>query len=275
MRSGGGSMGAGSLMPFGLDSIPVVRGLLAALVILFLIFFLAADFRGTLANLLAFRTGGSGDWSWLTRPWALLTYPLLVGGPIELLLGGYWLYIVGGSLERSWGSRNFGALFAAFTAIGALGLLAASQIFDLPIFLLGLFLPLAAVTVAWAALDPELPILVWGLLPVKLKWIGVITVALLYFNYGFSMGRFGPIAALFALCAPAAAWIYVRKLPRLNIGFRAPRPRGRSGFEGLLKDPHPEARRKPRSPAERLREREETERLRRLLGDNEPPSRPN
>src|SRR5207247_8374959 len=76
------------------------------------------------ANALTFAVafvGGSGLLSLafyapelLQRPWTAFTYPLLgVGGIFWLLLGGYVVWLFGGSLEGAWGWRgNTGFLLA-------------------------------------------------------------------------------------------------------------------------------------------------------------------
>lgn len=272
-RGGGAPGGGASFTPFELRSIPYVRALLLLLTAVFLLFFLATGLRAAIAELLTFEAAGRGDLSWLTRPWTLLLYALFSVHPLPLLFQGYWLYMVGGTLERSWGGRNFAVVTGALTLASALGMLLASQIFDVPVALQGPALALGSLTVAWAAMDPDMPIYFWALIPVKLKYLAFISVAVTYFSYGLSSGALGPLMALGTLAGPAAAWFYVRKAPRLNIGFRAPRDSMSSRFQTLLKNreraPFQE-RIPPSGPVRSRQQRVDEERLRRLLGEDEP-----
>jgi membrane associated rhomboid family serine protease len=266
-------MGGGGWLPFSLASVPVVRGLLIAAAIGFLSFFFTLGQGTPLLRLLEFRTTGM-DWA---RIWTWATYGVMVTSPIALLFQGFWLYIVGGSLERTWGARNFLALFLIFSAIGAVAFIPATLIFGVPVALHGLILPLAALTVAWAALDPDLEIRLWGVLPIRLKTIALVNVLLVYFFFGF---QYGPIVALFTLAAPAAGFYYVRKMPRLNLGtggIGEAFGRGRRQEPLLREDPPRRRREDPISrervsrpnPLQRRKEQEELERLRKLLGEDD------
>jgi len=264
-REWGGSRrySGGSWLPFTWDGIPVTRGILIATVATFLLFFFTGQSGGPIGEWVPFRSNGL---DWLTRPWSWFTYPFLEMPSLWILLTLYVTYSLGGMLERSWGSRNFAALFFAFTAICALAFVPAAYLFHAPVTLVGLGLPLACLITAWAALDPELESCYWGV-PVKAKLIAAVIVALNYFSFGMSHG---PLFALFVLAGPAAAWFYVRKMPRLNLGFRAPAPPRRR--EPLLREEPMGAERERVTGFNPLRKRQEQleiERLRKLLGDDD------
>lgn len=257
--SGSGNYGGGGWLPFSLHNVPVVRGLLIAAAVAFLLFFFTFAAGSPIYHWLAFQAG-----RWSTRPWTWLTYPVMVTSPLSLLFAGYWLYLVGGSLERSWGSRSFAVLFFTFAALAALAFVPAFYLLGASVSLAGLWLPLSALTVAWAALDPEMEIWFWGILPLKLKALALIDVLLTYFSFGFA---YGPVVGLFALAGPAAAYFYVRKMSRLNLAFgRRQAPRIRP----LLRPEPPPRERAPRpSLLRRRQEQREIERLRKLLGEDD------
>lgn len=248
-----GSSGGGSWLPFRLDSVPVVRGILVAVVASFLVFF----FARSAVLWMPFRAD-----AW-TRPWTWFTYAVLETDPIGVLFQGFWLYVVGGMLERAWGSRNFLAIFLAFTAIAALAFVPAYYLLGTPVQLAGLVLPLSALTVAWAALDPELEVLLWGVLPLKAKLIALLDVLLVYFFFGFA---YGPVAALFTLAGPAAAFYYVRKMPRLDLSWSVPSVRRRARRPARETPPRE---RLPGGIPRSRREQEELARLRKLLGEDD------
>lgn len=261
-----------SYLPSGLGGIPVVAGVLLASVGVFLLYFLVYAWRAPIIEWLAF-TADPRSLEWLTQPWKWITYVFLQLDFLGLLFGGYLLYLAGGTLERSWGSVNFAVLFGAFCVIAALGFVAAAYLFGQTFILAGYLIPVAALWAAWAALDPELEFRLYGVLPLRLKWIALITVGFIYFSYGLSTGPMGPIVGLFALAAPAAAFFYVRKLPRLSLGgFRRPADR----WAPDLREDVPRRRREePRervgglNPLRRRQEQQEIERLRKLLGEDD------
>jgi membrane associated rhomboid family serine protease len=259
-------------LPISFYTIPVVRALLIALVGIFLVYFLVYPLRALLPYWLIY-TVTPGMLDWLVRPWSWLTYPLLEVSPIGILFQGYALYLAGGTLERSWGSRNFLALFVVFNLITALALVPAAYLFNVNFVLAGMWMPIASLFVAWAAMDPELEFRIYGVFPLKLKFLALIDVGIVYFSYGLSNGPWGPVIGLFALAGPAAAFLYVRKLPRLNLGFDLP---AQLPAPGLQEDP---PRRRPNggeregvggfNPLRKRQEQREIERLKKLLGEDD------
>jgi membrane associated rhomboid family serine protease len=266
----------GAWLPFNWYSIPVTKGLLFATVGTFLAFFFLGQGGGPVATAVAFESS-----HWLTRPWTWFLYPFLETPSIWILLTLYVLYSWGGMLERSWGSLNFAVLFFAFTAISALAFVIPLYLMGQPVLLIGLSMPLMCLLTAWAALDPELEVGFWGV-PVKAKFLAAMWVGLNFFMFGQSHGN--PWLAFFTLVGPAAAFFYVRKLPRLNLGGlpgmpRIPRAGRASRPQPLLREDPPRGSRETREPRERVpgspnplrrrQEQQEIERLRRLLGEDD------
>lgn len=163
-----------------------------------------------LTFLIAF-VGGGASWSWLVfrtftfpaQPWTILTYPLVAGGHILwLLIGGYVFWLFGGSLERSWG-RDYPAFLGLTTAATALALWLGAGLLGRGVTLAGLWMPLAASVVAWTAINPSERMLLYFMIPMQARWLGVVVVILLIFSLPFPLGGF-------ALAGPAVAWWYVR-----------------------------------------------------------------
>ena len=138
-------------------------------------------------------------------PWTALTYPLYSADPIGLLFYGLWLYFVGGSLERSWGTRFFAIYFGLMSVITALGLTACTLLIKTPIFVSN-WMPIAALTVAWCMLNPNEEIRIWGIIPILAKWLAVGECLIILFTYG----RIHPLAGIFALNGCAASYWWVR-----------------------------------------------------------------
>lgn len=129
------------------------------------------------------------------KPWSVLTYPILGEcGILCLIFSVYWLWIVGSSLERSWGTRGFALFFFGISAVSALGLYVGATILGERVNLANIALPLAAVTIAWAMLNPEQQILFMFVIPLKLKHLALLDAALVFLWFGqqnILLGVFG------------------------------------------------------------------------------------
>lgn len=161
----------------------------------------------------------------LTRPWTALTYPLLGSGNILwLLLGGYIFWLFGGSLERAWRWRDYAIFMVLTTVVPAISVWLGSTLAGWEILLAGLWLPVAAVTVAWAAVNPGERVLLYFMLPVPARWLAVIAVAFVVFSVRFPMG-------VFAATGCGVAWWYARSGRYGGLSFRRPHARMREPHE--------------------------------------------
>ncbi|MCE5322773.1 rhomboid family intramembrane serine protease [bacterium] len=194
----------------------------------------------------------------LKMPWTFVTYPLVAmrGDIISLLFGAYWLWIAGGSLERSWDTRRYALYFFLMSAITAGGLWAGSVLLNIPISLIGLWLPLAGVTIAWAMMNPEQQILFFFIIPMKLKYLALLDVVLVLIFYG----QVHLLLGVFALIGCAFSYWYIQ--PH-SFGMRAGQDTGqvvhvhrrRSIMHSL-------------NPFARIKERRDKDRLRKLFDDS-------
>jgi membrane associated rhomboid family serine protease len=151
-------------------------------------------------------------------PWSVLTYPLIgAGGILWVLLGGYMMWLFGGSLERAWGRMDYIRFLLLVTVATSLGLWIGAALLGRSASLAGLGLPLAAATVAWAAINPSERLLLYFVLPIEARWLAVGVAVLVFFSFGFPLG-------LFALAGCAGAWWYVRRGRFMLTGGRRRRP---------------------------------------------------
>lgn len=140
-----------------------------------------------------------------TAPWTALTYPLV--SPVSilwLLLGAYVFWLFGGSLERAWGRRDYLVFLALVTAAPAVAVWIGGTLTGRIVVLSGLWLPLAAATVAWATINPTERLLMYFVIPIEARWLAVLIAVLVAFSYPFPLG-------LFALAGCGVAWWYVRR----------------------------------------------------------------
>lgn len=191
------------------DRIPFTKAVVAASILAFLVNLF--DRTGV------FRAFSSFDPSmFILKPWSIFTYPLVQLDALSLLFAGYWMWVAGGSLERTWRTRTFAVFFLGMSAISALGIWLGYMATGKPVSLSGLWAPLAAVTVAFGMQNPEQVILFMLIIPMKLKYLAAISAGLLF--VGFSRMHF--LLGLFSLTGCAAAYWYVRYGYDINLGLR-------------------------------------------------------
>jgi membrane associated rhomboid family serine protease len=169
--------------------------------------------------------------------WRLVTFLFLpwgggtgVFGPLLTIIALMFLYTVGTSLEAEWGSFRF----AVYYLIGALGTIIASLLIG-PVT--NAYLNLSLV-LAFATVFPDYEILLFFILPVKMKWLGLLDAAFLVWAFlsGGANVRAGIAAAMvnYLLFFAGPLWERVR-----SRAAGAARQRRVAGFA-------PEPARKPR-----------------------------
>jgi membrane associated rhomboid family serine protease len=210
-----------------------VRRLLLANVALFV---LALVLRWTTgiqaASYLAFRPG-----DFLTSPWTLLTYMFVHGDLFHLLFNMLGLFFFGPVLEDRWGSREFIKFYLMCGLAGAV-LSALFMLLDPFAAIIGASAAVYGIMVAFAMYWPDSPIYIWGVFPVKAKWlVGFLVGMSLVFSLGG--GRSGT-ADLAHLGGAIAAFGYL-KSPWAPSAFgevysstRATRTRRKRGWRDLL-----------------------------------------
>ena len=117
--------------------------------------------------------------------WRVLTFILLNsfgGSVISVVLELYFLYIVGSNLEASWGSFRLTLFyFIGFSLTVIISLATGASVWGARYIHLSLFL-------AFAQLAPEMRILLFFFIPVKIKWLAWATWAFLLYEFIMSGG---------------------------------------------------------------------------------------
>ncbi len=109
--------------------------------------------------------------------WRVLTFIFEPGNsnPLTFILSLYFYYMIGGALENEWGSFNFDCFYLLemlFTVIAAAFIgVGTSYYINLSLFL------------AFAMLYPEYQVLLFYVIPVKVKWVALIDF--LFMAYSF------------------------------------------------------------------------------------------
>lgn len=210
----------------------------------------------------------------LAKPWAILTYPFVTNGSgtglFFFLLQLMWFYSFGGMFESRFGTQSLLIHFFSGTLLfGLIGFIANLLIPGTSAVLYSGWLPIAFITTIICALQPETEI-TFIFFPLRMKWLALITGALVLFGLGTGAPLFGVLLVL----PLVAAWFYGQnKIPGLTPGrspFEKQRQKAKENrefdsFRSKVMD--------------REKEREERERLRKIfegsLDDQDPPQTKN
>jgi membrane associated rhomboid family serine protease len=183
---------------------PWVRRLLIANTAIYLLIALSRFLPGlgTLLGALALRPAQA-----YLAPWSLITYAFLHASLFHLLGNLLVLYFFGPRLEEHWGSRGFIQVYLIAAAGGAvasillLALAPAGMIVGASGAVLGLLL-------AYALLWPDQEVHIWGIFPLRVKWLVAIIAGI---NLMMAVeGSGGGIAWLAHLGGMAAAFLWLR-----------------------------------------------------------------
>lgn len=159
----------GSSFGFGYGLTPWVQRLLIANTAVFVLQNVMAD----LTYYMAFVPAAA-----IVRPWTIVTYMFAHGGFMHLLLNMIGLFFFGPPLEERLGSRDF----LIFYFVCGLGGAVLSLIFAFNAPIIGASAAVYGVLLAFAIFWPDVQIYIWGILPVKAKWLVGVIVALSVFN---------------------------------------------------------------------------------------------
>jgi Der1-like family len=191
-----------------------------------------------------------------SQPWSILTYPFAFAqqmGPFALLFMAVWLFSVGGQVENDLGQPKYVGILVLFTVLPAIFMAMGTLIVGQSGMLAGPFALVAALTVMWATRNPLATVMIFGLVPVQARWIGVASAATIFFGTS-------PALAPFAGIPMILAWAFAaNKLPLQYAKPRSDRPTERYRKHPKEDDNY------FADVKRREKEREERERLRKLF----------
>jgi membrane associated rhomboid family serine protease len=158
--------------------------------------------RALVANYLAFQPA-----EFLTRPWTVVTYAFVHAGVMHLLGNMLMLFFFGPPLEERWGSRAFLRVYLIAAAGGALFSVLFAFL-DPASYIVGASGATLGLMLAFAMIWPDMEIHIWGIFPVKAKWlVGV----LIFINLAMALeGSGGQVAVLAHLGGMAATFLYLK-----------------------------------------------------------------
>jgi membrane associated rhomboid family serine protease len=176
---------------FGYQLTPWVKRLLIANTAVFLVTSIVG--RDPIFEWLGFSPGYV-----LTRPWGAVTYMFLHGDVWHLLLNMLVLFFFGPPLESRWGPSEF----IKYYLLCGFGGVALSFIFAPGAMIVGASAAIYGLMLAFAWYWPEAPIYVWGIFPVKAKWLVgfffVLTFVSAFDESGGGIAHFAHLGGLLA-----------------------------------------------------------------------------
>ena len=125
----------------------------------------------------------------LKQPWRFVTYLFIPTSMrlVWILFSLYWTWLVGSNLENEWGAFKLNVYYL----IGVLGTTGAAWLTGMP---QGNFWLNTSLFFAFATVFPNYEILLFFIVPIRVKWLALITAALV--GYAFFDGDIGAKAAI-------------------------------------------------------------------------------
>lgn len=137
------------------------------------------------------------------RPWTPLSYMFLHGGFGHLFWNMLFLFFFGPPLESKWGSREF---IRYYLVCGLGGVVLSFLFVSYPI--IGASAAVYGIMLAFAMAWPDAPIYIWGIFPVKAKWlVSFLVVVSISSAFG---GAGGGVAHFAHLGGFAAGFLYLK-----------------------------------------------------------------
>jgi membrane associated rhomboid family serine protease len=141
-------------------------------------------------------------------PWTIVSYMFVHDGFWHVALNMYMLFVFGPRVEHAWSTTEF----VKFYLVSGLGgwLFHVAFVSDGAV-LVGASAAVLGVTLAYATRWPDDEVFVFGILPVRVKWLVALLVAVNIFGGMVSMSReTGGVAYLAHVGGLLAAWLYLR-----------------------------------------------------------------
>lgn len=153
--------------------------------------------------------------------WRMFTFvlvPSTSSGLLLVALSLYFYYFIGSALEQAWGSGKFTIYYGSGMLLNVLYSLIVYWITGTRIYVSPSYLNLS-LFFAFATLWPEQRVLLFYILPIKVKWLAYVDAAFFvytvvsYLAYGFPTMAFVPVVAMLAYLVFCGEWLFDRLRP--------------------------------------------------------------
>jgi len=208
----GGPAGGGGL--FGYALTPWVKRLLAANFAVYLV----VSVLGLVPFAWAVDTLGFSTPAMLRHPWSPVTYMFVHAQQFgHVFFNMLILFFFGPPLERAWGGREFLKFYLVCGVGAALTSVLLYQWIG-PVSVIGASGALMGVMLAFAMAWPDARVLLWFVIPVKVKYLVAVMIGLDLFATRSALGGHpgGGVATWSHLGGAATAWAYLRYGDRIE-----------------------------------------------------------
>ena len=116
--------------------------------------------------------------------WRIITYVFVPtsSGIFWLLISLYFYYWIGSTLERQWGTAKFTLYYISGVLLTAVGVLIASLISGQSYTVAGSYYVNLSMFFAFAFLFPDTQVLLFFIIPIKMKWLAYLDAALFAYD---------------------------------------------------------------------------------------------
>ena len=137
--------------------------------------------------------------------WRLVTFLFIpvYSSPLSLILSLYFYYWIGSTLEREWGTARFNLYYFSGALLSVLSAVLVSLVSGYYGYTLqGAYYVNLSMFLAFAVLFPDMQVLLFFIIPIKMKWLAYVDAALIAFEIisaaaqGSVLGIVLPVAAL-------------------------------------------------------------------------------
>lgn len=116
--------------------------------------------------------------------WRVITFIFVpnYGGVFWLLIALYFYYWIGSTLEREWGTAKFNLYYFSGVLLTVIGTVLASLIAGVNFTIAGTEYVNLSMFLAFALLFPDTQVLLFFIIPIKMKWLAILDGALFAFD---------------------------------------------------------------------------------------------
>ena len=201
---------------FGIPNL--MRYIVIGNVVVYILSLLSRNADATALDFLAFNLNGllHGE------VWRLVSFVFVPGyaSPFALIISLYFYYWIGSTLERQWGTAKFNLYYFSGVLLTVIGTVLASLISGTNFTIVGTEYVNLSMFLAFALLFPDTQVLLFFIIPIKMKWLAIIDGVLFAVEIissltaGYWAGVVLPIVALlnfFAFIYPEVHYFAERK----------------------------------------------------------------
>ena len=135
--------------------------------------------------------------------WRIITFIFVpnTSGAFMLLIALYFYYWIGSTLERQWGTAKFNLYYFSGVLLTVIGTVLASLISGTNFTIVGTEYVNLSMFLAFAALYPDAQVLLFFIIPIKMKWLAILDAVLFAVDILGALLRLDFVSALIPVIA--------------------------------------------------------------------------